>query len=65
MTDSLPKLLTPPEVQRELRISRATFYRWLKAKKLSAVYIHGLWRVPRTEIDRVKLICTDAHSARK
>jgi len=53
MIDFLPKLLTPPEVQQVLRISPATYYRWLKAKKLPARYIHGRWRFPLPDVQRL------------
>jgi len=52
MTDSLPKLLTPPEVQQVLRISERTFYRFIKIGKLRANRIHGQLRVSLPEVQR-------------
>jgi excisionase family DNA binding protein len=46
--DDYPPVLKPAEVQAILRISRATFFRWIESGKLpGAVMVGGSWRVLR------------------
>ena len=46
--DDYPPVLKPAEVQAILRISRATFFRWIESDQLpGAVKVAGSWRVLR------------------
>jgi excisionase family DNA binding protein len=53
MPTTEPALLTIPEVARELRVSRATVYRYFADGDLKRVRLgaKGHWRVERAEVD--------------
>src|SRR5438105_1637190 len=42
--------LTIAEAARELRLSPLTLRRWVKAGKLSGVWLGNRWRIPRTAL---------------
>lgn len=43
------------DVERELRVSRWTLYRWIQGKKLKAVkLLGGQYRVPAEEVEKLK-----------
>jgi predicted DNA-binding transcriptional regulator AlpA len=49
--DDYPPVLKPAEVQAILRISRATFFRWIESDQLpGAVKVAGSWRVLRNSL---------------
>ena len=52
--EDFDKLYTLGEVEKILRVSRRTIYRYIKMGKLKAVKVHGQWRVPSEEIERIK-----------
>ena len=51
MTDEIEELLTVQEVMLQLKVSDETVYRWIKARKISAIRLGGLWRVSRKALD--------------
>lgn len=42
--------LTPDEAAAILRVDRRTVYTWLRSKRLKAVKIGGVWRIPRSAV---------------
>ncbi len=52
--EDLDRLYTLKEVEKVLRVSRRTIYRYIKSGKLKAVKVHGQWRVPAEEFERIK-----------
>ena len=52
MTEETKELLTVQEVMLQLKVSNETVYRWIKAGKLRATRLGGLWRVSRGDVDK-------------
>jgi acetyl-CoA synthetase len=47
-------LMTVSEVATALRVSPATVRRWLTADDLHGVKVGKAWRIPETEVDRIR-----------
>lgn len=47
-------LMTVSEVATALRVSPATVRRWLTADDLHGVKVGKAWRIPETEVERVR-----------
>jgi excisionase family DNA binding protein len=45
-------MLTLREIQKELKVSIRTVYRWIRSGKLKAVKLGGVWRVSEKEFNR-------------
>ena len=58
-TTDAPEFLTPRETAVYLRLSLSRIYQMLTAGEIPAARFGGLWRIPRTELDR--LIAERAH----
>ncbi len=52
--EDLDRLYTLEEVEKVLRVSRRTIYRYIKSGKLKAIKVRGQWRVPAEEFERIK-----------
>jgi excisionase family DNA binding protein len=47
-------LMTVAEVAANLRVSPATVRRWLIARDMEGVKVGKSWRVPSSEVDRIR-----------
>ena len=46
-------MLSPSEVARIFGVTRAAVIKWIRAGKVRAVEVHGRWRVPYSEVERL------------
>lgn len=51
--EGLDRLYTLSEVEKFLKVSRRTIYRYIKTGKLKAIRVNGRWRVPHEELERI------------
>jgi excisionase family DNA binding protein len=47
------RLLSPSEVARIFGVTRAAVIKWIKTGKIRAIEIHGRWRIPYSEVERL------------
>jgi len=47
------RLLSPSEVARIFGVTRAAVIKWIRTGKIRAVEVHGRWRIPCSEVERL------------
>ena len=53
MSEVLERLLSPSEVARIFGVTRAAVIKWIRTGKVYAVEVHGRWRIPYSEVERL------------
>ncbi len=53
MAESPERLLSPSEVARIFGVTRAAVIKWIKTGKIRAIEVHGRWRIPYSEVERL------------
>ena len=51
---SLPRMLTVDKVAKELSLSTRSVYRLIKKGAIKAKRVGGVWRIPRSELERIE-----------
>ena len=46
-------MLSPSEVARIFGVTRAAVIKWIKTGKIRAIEVHGRWRIPYSEVERL------------
>ncbi len=53
MAEVLERLLPPSEVARIFGVTRAAVIKWIRTGKIRAIMVHGRWRIPYSEVERL------------
>ena len=53
MVEAPERLLSPSEVARIFGVSRAAVIKWIRTGKIRAIEVHGRWRIPYSEVERL------------
>ncbi len=53
MSEIPERLLSPSEVGRIFGVTRAAVIKWIRTGKIRAIEVHGRWRIPYSEVERL------------
>ncbi len=53
MVEALERLMSPSEVARIFGVTRAAVIKWIRTGKIRAIEVHGRWRIPYSEVERL------------
>ena len=53
MVEVPERLLSPSEVARIFGVTRAAVIKWIRTGKIRAIEVHGRWRIPYSEVERL------------